>query len=268
MFKPFFPSALALVPLALALFSVPARANLVTNGSFEEISAGVCAPLGANCFVTNGPTSTGTSFAIDNDGTVTAWSVGGSGAGSHTLDCLVYSGETTGICGIYFSGPSSTAFEFWQNPGLSPDGGNYVAVDGDSTWSQPLETTVNGLTAGVQYTVSFYQASAQQKGFSGDTTEQWQVMFGADTQTSTTMNTTSQGTVTWNLQQLTFTAGNSSQVLTFLALGSPNSLQPFALLDGVAVDPVSTTPEPTTAALLLAGLLSIPAIRGARRRRL
>lgn len=60
------------------------------------------------------------------------------------------------------------------------------------------------------------------------------------------VNLPSQAPVTgWTQEALTFTADASTQVLSFLAVGTPNGLPPFALLSGVSVNAV-TVPEPFT----------------------
>ncbi len=87
---------------------------------------------------------------------------------------------------------------------------------------------------GKQYVLTFYQASAQFTNETGATTEQFQVTFGtgaANTQTSTLMNTPSQGSIGWNLQTMVFKATSATQTLSFLAEGGPAGLPPFALLD-------------------------------------
>jgi PEP-CTERM motif len=61
----------------------------------------------------------------------------------------------------------------------------------------------------------------------------------------------SHGFTGWTYQTLDFTADNTSDVLSFLAVGTPNGVPPFSLLDGVSVNAI---PEPMSATLMLIGL--------------
>ena len=107
-----------------------------------------------------------------------------------------------------------------------------------------------------------HKDAAQQSGFNGATTEKWQVSFGSNTQNSTLMNNLSHGSVGWNQQSLTFTAQSATDVLSFVAVGTPNGVPPFVLLDGVTV---SATPEPATFALIGLGLIGLPMLGRFRR---
>lgn len=230
--------------MALALASLPVGAiNIVTNGSFENIGTATA------------------SFSINNPTVLPGWTA--TPSGNMILDCLVRAGATANLCGTAFGG----GFTFWVNPGPSPDGGNYVAIDGDPAYETALTQTLTGLTSGAQYTVSFWQAAAQQNGFTGATTERWQVGFGSSTQLTSIMNNASHGAVGWNRQTLTFTASGASQLLSFLAVGTPNGQPPFVLLDGVSVNQIIGTPEPATFGMLGAALLGLPLIRRMRKKK-
>jgi hypothetical protein len=208
-----------------------------TNGSFENI---------------NGATG---SFTIDNTGTLAGWHA--SPTGNQIEDCLDYHGNNTSVCGTVFNGTR----QFWVNPGPSPDGGNFVAIDADSDFATPLTQSVSGLIVGQKYVLTFYQASAQFTNETGKTTEQFQVTFGsgaANQQTSTLMKTPSKGSIGWALQTMTFTATNTTQTLSFLAEGGPAGLPPFALLDGVNLR--AQTPEPVAFGMVGVGLVGISLI--------
>jgi len=97
------------------------------------------------------------SFSIGRDGTLSNWSVAPASSRNRVLDCLVAAGDTTSLCGNAFGG----SMTFWVNPGASPDGGNYVAIDGASGYLNPLTQMIDGLVAGQQYDIRFYQAAAQ-----------------------------------------------------------------------------------------------------------
>jgi PEP-CTERM motif len=219
------------------------RANLLFNGSFESIGG-----------------ATG-SFTLNNTGTLANWTA--TPTGNKIEDCLVFHGLNTSVCGTVFGGTR----QFWVNPGPSPDGGNYVGIDSDANFATPMTQSVSGLTIGRKYVLSFWQASAQFTNQTGATTEQWQVTFGtgaANVQKSVLMNTPSQGSVTWNFQKLFFTATGTTQTISFLALGGPSGLPPFALIDGVDLEAV---PEPAALALMAFGLASFPVIRKLRKKR-
>ena len=232
------PRAAAAAAAALLALAHTAWARPVLNGSFEFASKQ-------------------DSFSIGRDATLSNWSVAPAPSGKRVLDCLVAAGDTTGLCGNAFGG----GMTFWVNPGASPDGGNYVAIDGDSGYSNPLTQVVDGLVAGPQYDIRFYQAAAQQSGFTGATTERWQLSLGTEQQLSALMNNANHGAVPWMAQSLRFTATANSELLQFVAKGTPNGQPPFMLLDGVAIADVSGVPEPGTLALVGLGLLTVPAAR-------
>jgi hypothetical protein len=64
-----------------------------------------------------------------------------------------------------------------DDPGPVPDGGNYIAIDGDPRFASTLSQTIFGLTPLQTYTVSFDQGAAQFLSFTTSTTEQWLVSF-------------------------------------------------------------------------------------------
>lgn len=225
------PAAFCVSALIMMTLEVPTyAAPILLNGSFENVGTATA------------------SFSINNPTVLPNWAINPAPTGNHILNCLIFSGATTNLCG-----PSGLGF--WVMPGPSPDGGNFVAIDGDQAWSSPLTQSLTGLIVGQTYAVSFYQASAQQNNRNGVTTEQWQVQLGSGpAKMSTLMNTPNHGSVGWMSQSLIFTAGAASQILSFIAVGTPNGLPPFVLLDGVSV---TATPEPGTYALMGVGWLSI-----------
>ena len=231
--------AAAFCLLAGGVLATPAQAGpLVANGSFEQTS--LASPGGFLCG--NGANNT----CISN---VTSW----------TSTC-----SPAGPCGSQ-STPSSLLFAntnavAW-NGGIglagtianSPDGGNYVALDGAAQYRSAIMQTVSHLTVGDTYDVTFFQAAAQQKGSTGATVEQFAVSLGASTLNSAVMNDAAGGFVPWETQTLAFVATSSSEVLSFLALGTPNGEPPVVLLDGVSL----SVPEPGTIAMFGAGLLGL-----------
>lgn len=248
MFKPLTLSAAmgrfpisGLVALGLAI-SLPASAVSLTNGSFEDIGSATV------------------SFSINNPTLLPGWDTNPTPSGNNVLNCLVLPSATTALCGA----PNGWNLEFWNAGvggnfpgGASPDGGNFVAIDGDASFRVRLEQTLTGLVVGQNYVVSFYQAAAQQYGFDGATTERWRVSLGTETHDSTQMNTANHGYVGWMSESLTFTAQSATSVLSFLALGTPSGQPPFVLIDGITVNETTETPEPSTFALIGCGSLMI-----------
>ena len=122
--------------------------------------------------------------------------------------------------------------------------GWFLAVDADVRFGNTISQTINGLTPGNLYELSFYQAGGQ---YSPDPDVQitafWDVAFGTSTFQSATITVASGAPVSaWQKQTTTFTATNTSQVLSFLSQGTPTGGPPFALLSAVSL--TDTTPVP------------------------
>jgi hypothetical protein len=243
---------IASIAAMLATLVVGASAhaeNLVNNGGFESTSGGP--------------------GQIDYETAVTGWTLP---TGGYT-----FVGDLSQfIAGVpngeYTTPNSPVTLALWSetNGGVdtltaSPDGGNFIAQDG-AYQDQPLEQTINGLTVGDQYTVSFYWAGAQQTGYYTSTTEAWQVSLGGETEETPVVSNVAKGFTGWQREAFVFTANSSSELLSLLAIGTPTGQPPFSLLDGVTIDAgAGVVPEPATWAFMILGMAGIGAI--ARRRR-
>lgn len=216
--------------LGLSLLATSAQANLVTNGSFEQVPAGSAAK--------------GTFQSIKPQG----WS-------SSTGGLIFLDGPGTAANGSYLS-------VYGPFPNTSPDGGNFVEADGAKNYSGTIFQTISGLSVGTPYTLTFYQAAGQQAGYTGSTTEEWAVTFGS-TQYSSQYALAQGGVGAWEKQTMTFIATATSQVLSFLAVGTPNGEPPISFLDGVDLE--ASVPEPASLTLISVGALGVAAV--ARRRR-
>ncbi len=246
------PASVAAFALLFAAGSDRATAaplNLVTDGTFQATS--LSSPGGYICQVQSGTTCTSN---------LTYWSG----------TCGPYGGCSPGNTpsSLLFAGPTDVDFTaFNGNRGLAsslvnaPNGGNVVAIDGDPNFTSSISQTITGLKVGDSYVLSFQQAAAQQNYSSGATTEQWQVTFGTKTDTSTLMHNASQSVVGWNGQSMFFIATSTSEVLSFLALGTPTAEPPVVLLADVALTEI---PEPTDFALLATGAAALIMLRRRR----
>jgi PEP-CTERM motif len=268
------------------LISQASAASLITNGSFDAPGTQLggftqaCSQSVAtvNCpFLSPGSTSTGgwQVTILGNNGQIDCVVPGSAvgGSTSPTLICTPGDPPSTSVASGGFK------FTLWQAPGASPDKGNYFLADGGTSFSGALSQTLTGLTVGSLYKLTFWQAAGQENCLYDDgvncdppgnanLTQNWQVTFGSTTLTSTTMSTPIHTSFAWNQQIMFFTATTTTQVLTFLAQGTPNSAPPLLMLDGVTLE---SAPEPGTSALLGLGLLAIPVGRrllAKRRKRL
>lgn len=154
---------------------------------------------------------------------------------------------------------------------------SFIGMDGIATPTPhgSISQTVAALTAGQTYKLSFWWGNTQLQNRFGSTTEQLAVSFGGSTQyTAISALNPPSGTHDndwsgWNFVSMYFTPNTASSTLTFLSLGTPDSLPPFALLGGVSMVKAPEPPELALFGLGLfgLGLLTLGARRSALRRR-
>ena len=228
---------LALAAASLCAAGAQASTNLVKNGDFELTSNGTSKQLNEGNYARDDRTylpdrpSKGNNIVLNGN----------------NID------DTNAKTALALWGPNSYSGRGPQNGlGVSPTGGNVLAADWDY-FPGPVTQLVSGLVAGQAYTLSFSYGAGQQVGFRGDNlVNYWDVALGNSKQQTASLANVSQGFTGWHQTSMTFTATNSSELLSFMAKGSPSGAPPFMLLDGVSL--VSAVPEPSTWGMLLGGL--------------
>ncbi|WP_158923289.1 PEP-CTERM sorting domain-containing protein [Acidisphaera sp. S103] len=260
-------SILALTVLVSGMFAATAQAqNLVVNGTFSQaVIGGVTQAAEAAEF---GSTNNGFTPAQ----TLVGWSTAG-----YNFVYLPNTADTTGATGqatVRLWGPANGGTNAALLPLCAPTSGactagsgNYIGADGAYEVSA-ITQTINGLTAGKSYAVSFAWAGAQQSGFSGATTDEWTVSLGTvsvsnPSQTTSLVSLPTEGASAWVNQTFDFIATGPSELLSFLATGTPTGQPPFALLANVSMTQV---PEPASLALMATGLVGL--VAAARRHRM
>lgn len=227
---------------ALSAGIANASTNLITNGDFSQTTNGNNNQVGHVAGVTGETMLNGwTSYDGNNGG----------------YNFVLNNSQVTTNASALWLQSSYTALA---------NGGNFFASD-SQYHPGVLSQTVNGLTTGSLYKLTFNYALGQQVGFDGANTDNyWRVLFGQsatenDFATGATLTKTSAqntaglsiasgGFSGWQTANMTFTAQSASQVLSFLAQGSPGA-PPFLLLDNVSL---AAVPEPSTWAMMLGGI--------------
>ena len=270
----FLPGLATAAVIALLGSSTDAKANVITiavqNGSFENVAVSTGGVANSNQL----------GYMVIGSSTLqqaTGWTNNSNASGQLGYNFVFNGNSTTAVTGPT-AGQYGSAFAdtggklgMWgagNTIGLSPDGGNFLALDG-AYHAASISQVLTGLTVGMDTKVSFYFAGAQQYGYDGPTTESFQVSLtdaGANTtQTDTTavLNNVTHGFTGWQFTTVDFFPTSTTETLSFLAVGTPSGVPPFSLLDGVSV--VQVTPEPSTLALLGTGVLAVGGLLRRRR---
>jgi hypothetical protein len=228
--------------------------NLLTNGDFSQTTTSATAPWQFGTSNLNG-------FVAQQ--IVTGWT-GNDGYNiwyNNASDAVnVEAHSTWGV------GGSNTGKEMLWAATANPNFTSFVGLDGEqhSGVQGSIGQTLDNLTAGKSYTVSFWWGASQMQSRNGNTTEQVAVSFGNDTKTTTVNNNPSHSFSGWWQQSFTFVAGSSSEFLNFLSIGTPAGYPPMVLLGGVSVHAV---PEPPALAMFGGGLLGLGLLTVFTRRR-
>ena len=264
---------------AIAFAATPALAGpeLVTNGDFTAVTG---TNTSTRNFEVDGTTATQPG-AQNQYGAVTGWTTTASPTSNNPYNLLFHSNVATAAAATASGGTAQAIGEYGGAeylaalPSNNAGHGNFMALDGDTSYNGLFSTNLTGLTVGSVYNLAFDWASGQIASRSGATTESLDVFVGSlnlagsanngssFSHTYGELSTPSGGATDWRTVNTQFTASGTSQVLSFLARGAPTGLPPVALLDNVSVR--AAVPEPSTWAMMLVGFGAVGA--GMRKRR-
>ena len=254
----------AATAFALVAGAANASTNLVLNGGFENVTLTSGQQSQIAGYVGFQVTYPGGSYsnAVDN------WTSAQDALNPGAYNLYFFDGATATGGDAFSQYPGEQQRPNANFTGSSPNGGAFMILDGDPNFTGPLSQTVNGLTVGQTYQLSFYWAGGELSNRTGYQTIDLTGSFGSSTFSTPTYNNTAAAGAPgsfsgWQLETFNFKATSASQVLSFLAAGTPAAnLPPVAFLDGVSVVAV---PEPGVWAMMLAGIGGLGLARRRRR---
>ena len=166
--------------------------------------------------------------------------------------------STYGTANLTLYSQTTTPSNSFNN--ASPTGGNFMASD-INYGNGAITQTINGLTPGKVVAISFAWAGVEQTGFSCTGTctglsANWTVQLGSSpAQATAAAAFPSQGFTGWLNSTFYFLPVSASEILSFIAGGTPPSgAPPFALLANVSA---TTVPEPDSAAVFIAAIAGL-----------
>jgi len=228
-------SAAAFAAVAGLTATAASAAQFVTNGDFTSLSNGL-GELDANTVVTGWSGNGGYNFVTSQ----ADLSIPGQYGGLSFWDAA-NGGATT-----------------WN--GLAAGPGNFIAMDG-AFQVAAVTQTITGLTPGDSYDLSFSYAFGQQYTFDGATTQSLTISLGGGSATFGPVGVADHGFDGWYSFSGLVTATSTSEVLSFLASGTP-AVPPFAMVSSVSL---TSVPEPAAWTMVIFGFGGLGAL--ARRRR-
>jgi hypothetical protein len=258
-------TALTAFALTLGLASAAqAAGNLVQNGSFTANNLSAVGAGYSGAEIDN-------LWHYSSPGSVPGWTSVSSTTYPQVYNLYMFGGANTLTADAdtrYTAGEAQRPDSNFT--GDSPNGGAFMILDGDPTFTGPLTQQINGLTSGDKYKLSFYWAGGELSNRTGFSTEQLTGSFGNSTFGTEIYHNQNPANVAgsfggWTLETFTFTAHAATQTLSFLSVGTAPAanLPPVAFLDGVTLTGV---PEPAVWALMLLGFGGVGALIRRRRR--
>ena len=227
----------------------PQDVNILTNGSFDA------AP---------GNSTVSTEFGSDGYAALPGWTVTASNSTPFDLWWVASNAASVSARTQYGNSGQELVPSYPGADGTNP---YFVGLDGDSRAEGILSQTVSNLVVGDHYQLTFDWAATQMiTGSHVPYSIALAYNLGTSLLTSgkgapetATFTSTKYGqSSTWQSVTMTFTATATTEILSFLALGTPTGDPPIALLDNVSLEDI---PEPSSLAFVGAALIGGMVIR-------